>query len=775
MAWSPIIKSTGPGLWSAGATWVGGVPPGIGATIGAIAMVQNNVTMDVNVSLGNSQGDNIATSGTWTSIGTTTLVGDAFTLATTEMNVGDLITIAGCVTNGLIDTITDLNHITLSVNTTAVVAVAATIKPVGLYIKGTAGVILTQTLGTTLTMKGHVRVRNANPAMKSITFDSSAAPSTPRYTYMQCAGGQSSDSSQTTFTGTSGTRVVIQKAVGSANWLFTDGGGGRSGIIASYIDFVDGGVDGTTRAIDIFPRAALHADLDHYRLYRCAGFRFDIATTSFTTITNGEIMESSSAINTTGIQQIEFNTAVGASTGTRIMRYNSLYDPLYSIGVLFNTTHRDWTVEDNFIGICSGANANGNFASFARNMGVQRNCGNNAATNWWFVGIGGDTIADQYFCNDEGLSQLTQHSVMTSDSPTAGTCTFLRYTYEAVTQPATVHDMSHLPFSGAAIIVVMSYPLALPNSLGLANGQLRMRGNASNSYRIDHGTLMTDIDAVPSGSEYAGHAGILDVTTNTLFWEKVTGGGYALSYDASGGRVTNILTAAGISNNAHWNGKSGTISNDVGGAPVATLGYNNFWQTIAPNLGADVDLGSGTNEMTQGPKFIDSTRNLATFTRFLGTATAPAWADATVYAVGDVRSIAISTFYGGASINMRCVAGHTSDVASATKGQPGSTTTNVASGYPSGYRQFWEFQSSYLIRQAIVAQTPYTDATIGITNQLAIKAIGAWVRYGFTVQSSLLATSGVAGTFIGAGGYQAPVTSTGQSFSRIGIHLGIGL
>lgn len=203
------------------------------------------------------------------------------------------------------------------------------------------------------------------------------------------------------------------------------------------------------------------------------------------------------------------------------------------------------------------------------------------------------------------------------------------------------------------------------------------------------------------------------------------------------------LSPATTNYNATYNMIDGTVYDSDGGSGSTKRAYHNFWLSAA--IGAnDISMTAGSDEETEGPQFVDSSRNFATFDTAYLANSASAWADATAYSVGDIRSAQTSTFYGNAVINYRCILAHTSSSGHATNGKPGSAAT---------YRTNWEFASAYRIREAIIAGTTITDATLGLTSANYIATLHAWVRAGFKVQAPTLRNAGHDGETIGAMGF----------------------
>jgi len=198
--------------------------------------------------------------------------------------------------------------------------------------------------------------------------------------------------------------------------------------------------------------------------------------------------------------------------------------------------------------------------------------------------------------------------------------------------------------------------------------------------------------------------------------------------------VVDIVNPANVLNNAQYNTWAGTVYDSNGANGVSAQGYDNLWLTSPGSIGtSDINLGTGSNEMTTGPQFVDSARNFATFDTAatgLNHAAGTAWATGQSYNVGDIVSASTSTWYGGATINYRCIKAHTSTVGNATNGKPGEAAAT-------SYRTNWEFVTAYDIRQ---------DTSL-------IATLYDWVKDGFAVQNSALATAADDGTPIGAGDY----------------------
>lgn len=300
-----------------------------------------------------------------------------------------------------------------------------------------------------------------------------------------------------------------------------------------------------------------------------------------------------------------------------------------------------------------------------------------------------------------------------------------------------------------------------------AAGWIVWNARPSNSGTADSGTTTTLVDAgvnpqwVTGANVTAGDSALkLLITGKTGSGPEVgetsvvtTGTATTIGFspaltaapDTGTGYITGVVDVVTVGDyNATFLLRDGTVYDADGANGASKRGYESLWATSQAAVGAhDITL-TGTDETTGGPQFVDSTRNLATFDSAKLGNTATAWADATVYAVGDFVSAATSTFYNNATINYRCVKAHTSEVGHATNGKPGDAAT---------YRTNWEFASAYRLRQGVLNGT-----TLDGYNY--VRALYEWVRAGFSPRNTLLIDAGHDSVTIGA--VEGAVASTTQ-------------
>ena len=190
-----------------------------------------------------------------------------------------------------------------------------------------------------------------------------------------------------------------------------------------------------------------------------------------------------------------------------------------------------------------------------------------------------------------------------------------------------------------------------------------------------------------------------------------------------------ILTNANVMNNATYNMADGTVYDADGLNGVTVRGYTDLWQTTQALTATDITLTAGTNETTQGPKFVDSTRNMATYDSVKLGNSATAWAGTTSYVTGDFVSAATTSWYNGVTINYRSIIATTSGIL-------------TSPGIGTNWRAAWEFASVFRIREGILA-----GQDIGGLNYIA--DLHQWVRAGFAPQESTL-NAASDGAWIGA-------------------------
>lgn len=753
------FTSSQAGNWSSAATWGGAGVPGAGDT----AWVKHAVTVDVATIVGLAAAVNQAGTGTIAISGTTvTGSGTAFT---TQLKVGDVIT-AGGVSRTII-AITSNTAATTNQNGTVAAGTAFTFRPRSIYVDGGAAGTLTVAAGIRLTVRGDVMCRATTLQLNagaSLRFDSSTATGNPGYyLYLGC-GESNADGATLKAVGTSGSRCAIDSNGSTpARILHVYANAGGS-VDLAYTDLTDLGTSALD-AIAIWPgQSGQKWKFDHCtytRVGRLWTTNWDnVPGANDVSFTFCEVVSAPAGVSATAWDFLTINL-YAKSTGLRQITDCSFALPDQDVHVTIGTNYNQFSFSRTVIGRLdtSGGGAGCNFATFDHNLVYVRKLG--SSSQWSFVGGSGDTLSDCYVVNDEGPNQLNEHQLMANDNAAGGGIwKTLREVFErvGVNAAGTGQDVWHAPNPTTAMTVVADSVLVLPMSNGRSSGHIRARGNANTKYQVKNCTLM--IDPVQSGgagtedggclagSEYAGFAGMWDLLQNNLAWCKslpISFLGYLLTYLGTGAPA-DLVNTAQVGGNAFYNANTGTQYDQNGLNGTSILGYHQLKQTTKITGATDVNLGTGSSESTSGPKFVDPTRNFATFdSAYLGNAaTKGAWADATVYAVGDTVTASDAAFYNGATITYRCIKAHTSAAADSTNGKPGGATAQT------GYRTNWEFASAYTIRKAIVGGLTITDAALGLSGADYITALHTWVRAGFAPTNTALKGTGIGGVDIGA-------------------------
>lgn len=205
--------------------------------------------------------------------------------------------------------------------------------------------------------------------------------------------------------------------------------------------------------------------------------------------------------------------------------------------------------------------------------------------------------------------------------------------------------------------------------------------------------------------------------------------------------VPDILVASRVGWNGLFNVENSTLFDQTGANGLADKGYHNYSQANRATIGqSDVDLGSGTYDGTNGPRFVDASRNVETsWNRIFGQANGAPWVLSSSYAVGTLVSRQAAAVYGNAVITYRCISAHTA-----------SAANRPSDGTDGTWQTVWEPAVLQLLRDAVVAGTTYTDAAVGVTNVSAVKYLLEWIKAGFRPRNTALRAAAHDGSSIGA-------------------------
>jgi hypothetical protein len=744
---------------SAAATWGGtcaGSGPNGTPAIGDVAFINNvAVAWDTSDPIGEDLGVSIAGTGTVTASGQT--VTGTNTAFLTQLRPGDAITVAAG--TYLVNAVT--NDTTISVRPNLTVSGSAfTIRKCAVYTSGATGSVTVPT-GQVLVARGDLNFTSGGhmtlAAGSALVIGDGAVP----YRVYGRSSGGSAPGGVLAANGTANSRVSISSAAygyiaGETSdyyaWSFD----------FNFTDFI--GIATVTSYGQV--TSGLKFKFDHCTFSRTGSLRSLVSYGgAHVTFTNNRLISLPPSVTGPYYTFLTIQPQV-KTTGDRTITNNVLALPNILVRVDWQANDsKGLTMSHNLLGQVWGwgaATAGSQMAAADDNLFYVRT-GANDTLGWTFLGDGGDTISNSYFLEDEA-AQNNDRSLMSGDSANrAGTWKLDNFIFERAN--LNRWDVTHASSGGAAILFWWNRVLMLPNPAGISPGQLKDRGNAPQSgvsIKLTHGTLMgntadrgtgVNTGALEMANLNAGSiptGAVTNVSDNLLWssaaWAGAGGGGYLAVTNPTSTDTSDMLVAGSITNNAYWNASTGTLYDQNGANGTAVLGWDRWRQTVKPTFATDINLGSGTDARSQGPRFVDTTRNIATFdSAYLGNSAA-AWGDGHTYAVGDVVSASTLTFYGGAVINYRCWQAHTSNAVDASLGKPGSAAS---------YRTYWEFASIHRIADAIVTETTLTDARIGCTNCTYIQALSAWVRQGFTPVNPAVWCAASDGGTIGAVEYCA--------------------
>lgn len=665
----------------------------------------------------------------------------------------------GGVVPGNGDTVTINHNVVVDTNTIIGTSGAAGT----LVVQVASGKDLNVSSGIIFTVRGDLRLENGTLTMSAgstYTFDSSLASGTPSYK-IRFGSASNQSGSKIISNGTSGSRVTFNKASGSGNGLigrFTNGATAWCSINAAYTDFYN---LGTT---------SIGYDNDGIEI-NAAGSGMEVTYSNCTFNSCGRVVTfNCAAANNMTHELCQFVNHINSSdyacwldvavstTGLRKFESNIFMHDTKTPILAFATSVKNYTFKNNLLGktvYSSGISGTGLMSDCRENIWISRTLKADSV-----IGEPGSTVYDCSAIGDYNgeTGSLSLYAFATG----SGRCTYDGFIFENLSSNID-SDLSHAQSPTADVISKFIRCICPPNASGYMSGAFTAHGNDHITLEYEHNTAVSYEPGSGTGdaffylgSGYAGRSGFMPSCRSNLIWAKTRPSldGW-MTWDADG-TVTDIATPSGLDYNATYNLNDGTVYDSGGANGVTKRGYHKF-RLSDQNIGThDVTLTDGSNEMTQGPKFIDSTRNFATFdSAYLGHSET-AWQDSHAYSVGDLVSAASSGFYNNATVNYRCIKAHTSNSASSTDGKPGSATS---------FRTNWELATTHRIRQAILAGTTITDASLSLSSASYPKAFKEWVKRGFAVQEPSLRAAGHDGVTIGAGDYISVQTASASPIS----------
>lgn len=580
------------------------------------------------------------------------------------------------------------------------------------------------TINGTLRWRGPVRQGNGLVTVGAggtITYDASGAatPATALYTW-QVGSNSSQANAKVILNGSSGSHVTINSTgnVRSGGWgttgsSFTDSGN----LVATYADV---SYQGANTASGNWWTARIGTA----GTYSTANCTFDncgqvnvpaLGGAATFSVTNCRIKNPA---NTTYAFQITGTTA--KTSGTRVFNNNR--------------------VEGNGQVYClaTGGAATGFVVK------------NNIAAK--FVWPGGGTVEewDQNFCYQ--ISESTSHDPLCR--PPAATLNKSILYRQASTTYSNPHPVYVSMTGGDCIFEKWIFQYCGPGTVG---DMIEITGDASvtRQMKVLRSIFLANMAGTVCGSLINNSSGVAQTNVKITFDHNTIEGATAappsnVTFGVGAEAAGTSIPAGGIpsvrsnsvrlpSNGAHLlvnSNNSATVANNA----VTAADYNNAYRVTSSMYGAPAGQFAstpGTHDTAVDPQYTEPTRSILNFDQgYLEESVATAWATATVYAVGDVRSTSDASFYGGATFNYRCIVAHTS----ASTDKP---------GVGNDWADHWEAACIEPITLSILA-----GETVGENSMIG--ELVDWIRAGFSPTNALLQNAGHDGETVGAVGLLAP-------------------
>lgn len=198
-------------------------------------------------------------------------------------------------------------------------------------------------------------------------------------------------------------------------------------------------------------------------------------------------------------------------------------------------------------------------------------------------------------------------------------------------------DVYAIPSTVAPHTYTVRNTLMVPNSAGKSIGKLvSMLGDAGVTVVVEHNTFVSDRTGNTEcgfgmGETYNGHVGMYASVKSNLAYSPTADTAVLIAGQINTNKVSNIAQPASVTNNATWNGYVATST--------GVRGYHDFEPSPANPLFSGGSPGANDKVVAANP-FVDSTRNIATWSASLGGA-------ATVAGAGDILRRAFDWTDGG--------------------------------------------------------------------------------------------------------------------------------
>lgn len=608
--------------------------------------------------------------------------------------------------------------VTVDVNTTVGHSPAASDGTMAIDVAN--GGTLNIAAGVTLTCRGDLRLANSSTANTmtlaagaGIEFDASAAATPSTAAYVLRHGTTYGVDSTIIANGTSGSRCFIRSNAGGANASIAAATNQNGLMQCAYTDFTRLGTS-SVNAMQMKLKVANVCYLRNCTFMACGLVLAGVTPGAAAALDIQNCVWS----GTVSTQSLNLNYSAALTTGTRLIKGN-VFDKL-----VYGSQFLDCTITNNYFG--------GNVQASTDVTNIPAAWSNN-----FIIGTGAEkaapagTTTDTYFFADSTSGNPHYVAMNIKDS-----ATYDGYIFDSIDPSTTGAGDCILPsmtsFVSGKTLTVQNC-IVLPNPLGGTSGTLlTLYGNEYLAVTANHNTVYMGGEGIAIAETYAGTAGLLASCQSNIFWNAAVingslGGGRKIyNYQGSGTQtaVDDLVTLA------DYNCGHNYATDEIAGKnSIDAYRAKGYFAYDAPDPDPFASA-PGAHDVDVDPGFVDSTRNLATFDTAatgLNNASGTAWSgDSVSYTVDNVVSAADATVWGGATVNYRCRAAHTSaSKATSTTGQP---------GFCASWNTNWELQSSFRLREDVTR----------------IATLIAWVRAGFAPTNSDLQNAGHDSVTIGA-------------------------
>lgn len=483
----------------------------------------------------------------------------------------------GGVVPGNGDTVTIGHAVTVDVNTTVGHSPGAGDATAAILTNGSGS--LTVNAGIQLTSRGDIRLNNDDMILGAgsiLEFDASGAgtPSTARYVLQ--IGTANLQSARLYINGAAGNRAIIRSNAGGANGRINGGGFQMGGnITGSYANFVRIG-DSSNDAIVFYigSAAASTFSLQYADFDACAR-----VTSNGNIHTNSTLLLSHLTFrNSVGTHNVNVQVASTLGSGSRVIEYG-VFDKPVSMSATTDITIRHNVFLDNL-----GTTTDGPWALFQYNF--LKDDGLNKIMNG---DVKDSIIVNDYATNPHYLFPSVNMNTLFDGNIIKGNST------------ATDGDIHFGISPSVSRNITVQNTIKLPNNSGDTSGVfISLLGNANQRWYVNKNTVHLG-SGLGSGLRYgetetgSAHANAFQSVQSNAFWDT----------SARGYKVT-ALTLPGTTDAL-------VVGNYNGGDPAEYLAGNEL-----KGYNTTTTTTPGANDLEESPKFVDSTRDLATYDAYLG-------------------------------------------------------------------------------------------------------------------------------------------------------------